>query len=162
MSVRIGAVTLLAAVVAGSLGAGAAAPPRQAPPAATITAAGWLAGSWVGAGAATFEEHWTAPAGGAMLATSRTVRNGRMVAFEFLRIVERDGTLVYIAQPQGRPPTEFVLTAIDETSVTFGNPAHDFPKVIRYARRGADGLEATVSDGGSKAQRFSFTRAPLK
>ena len=47
-----------------------------------------------------------------MLAVSRTLKGDRMVAFEFLRIVERDGGLVYIAQPNGRPPTEFTLTAI--------------------------------------------------
>jgi hypothetical protein len=37
-----------------------------------------------------FEERWTPPAG-AMLAVSRTLKGDRMVAFEFLRIVERDG-----------------------------------------------------------------------
>jgi hypothetical protein len=42
-----------------------------------------------------------------MPAVSRTLKDGRMAGFESLRIVERDGGLVYIAQPGGRPPTEF-------------------------------------------------------
>jgi hypothetical protein len=45
-----------------------------------------------------------------MLGTSRTVRGGKLIAFEFLRVVERDGGWVYVAQPGGAPPTECVLT----------------------------------------------------
>jgi hypothetical protein len=121
----------------------------------------WLAGDWISEpGAAVFEERWTPPAGGAMLAVSRTVKGDRMVAFEFLRIVERDGRLFYIAQPGGRPPTEFALTAIEGQTVTFENPGHDFPKMIRYTLRADGTLEARVSDGGSKAEIFLFKRAP--
>jgi hypothetical protein len=144
--------------------AGPAAPGGQAdrPPArATIARMAWLAGAWSGAsGPVSLEERWTPPAGGAMLAVSRTVKGDRMVAFEFLRIVERDGGLVYIAQPDGRPPTEFTLTAISDESATFENPAHDFPKMIRYARRPDGGLDARISDGGEKGETFVFRRTP--
>ena len=95
-----------------------------------------------------------------MLATSRTVKGDRMVAFEFLRIVERDGGLVYIAQPNGRPPTDFVMTAFSAQSATFENPAHDFPKMIRYTLRPDGILDATISDGGKRAQTFTFKRVP--
>ena len=74
----------------------------------TITQLAWLAGTWTGGdGPIRFEERWTPPAGGAMLAVSRTLKGDRMVTFEFLRIVERDGGLVYIAQPNGRRPPFF-------------------------------------------------------
>jgi hypothetical protein len=139
-----------------------AAPRGQQPPAkATIADVGWISGTWTGTGGPlTFEEHWTTPAAGAMLAVSRTLRGTRMVAFEFLRIVERNGSLVYIAQPNGRtPPTEFPLTSIDAQRVTFENPAHDFPKKIRYEKRGDGGLDATVSGDGGKSETFSFQRA---
>jgi hypothetical protein len=131
---------------------------RSTPPArATLTQLAWLAGTWSGdSGPIAFEERWTPAAGGAMLAVSRTLKGDRMVAFEFLRIVERDGTLVYIAQPNGRPPTEFVLTAMTADSVTFENPAHDFPKMIRYSQRTDGSLEARVSDGGQKAEVYVF------
>ncbi len=122
----------------------------------------WLAGTWSTAGSpgsATFEERWTPPAGGAMLAVARTLKGGRMTGFEFLRIVERDGSLVYIAQPGGRPPTEFALTRLASDGATFENPAHDFPKMIRYTRKGNDTLEARVSDGtDAKAEVYLFTR----
>ena len=91
-----------------------------------------------------------------MLAVSRTVKGDRMVAFEFLRIVERDGTLVYIAQPNGNPPTEFRLSAISRDSATFENKAHDFPKVIAYAKKPDGSLEARVTTRGQKAETFVF------
>jgi hypothetical protein len=127
----------------------------------TLAHMAWLVGTWAGGGGpVTFEERWTPPAGGAMLAVSRTVKGDRMVAFEYLRIVERDGGLVYIAQPNGRPPTEFTLTGITADSATFENPTHDFPKMIRYTRRADGSLEARVSDGGQKAETFLFKRTP--
>jgi hypothetical protein len=83
-----------------------------------------------------------------------------LVAFVFLRMVERDGSLVYIAQPNGRPPVEFTLSRMTENSATFENPAHDFPKVITYTWRDDGSLQAVVSDGGTNQQTFEFNRAP--
>jgi hypothetical protein len=129
---------------------------QTSPVRASIAQVAWLAGNWAGGGSVALEERWTAPAGGAMLAVSRTIKGDRMVAFEFLRIVERDGTLVYIAQPDGRPPTEFRLSAITADSATFENKAHDFPKVIAYTKKADGTLEARVSDGGEKGETFAF------
>jgi hypothetical protein len=140
---------------------GSALVPQTArPPArATISQVEWIAGTWIGEGGpAIVEERWTPAAGGAMLAVSRTVKGGRMVAFEFLRIIERDGGLVYVAQPGGRPPTDFTLTALTGERATFENPAHDFPKMIQYRKRADGALEARVSDGGSRAEVFVFRR----
>ncbi len=133
---------------------------RSTPAARAIIAQlAWLAGTWNRAdGPVAFQERWTSPAGGAMLAVSRTLKGDRMVAFEFLRIIERDGSLVYIAQPNGRPPTEFTLTAITADSATFENPLHDFPKMIRYSKRADGSLEARVSDGGQKGETFVFKK----
>lgn len=123
---------------------------------ASVTQLAWLAGAWTGGNnGVTTEERWTPPSGGAMLATGRTVRDATMVEFEFLRIVERDGTLVYIAQPNGRPPTEFVLASIDRQLVTFENPRHDFPQVIQYAQQPDGSLRARVS-AGTKAIVFNY------
>jgi hypothetical protein len=149
------------AFVLGVLTTTSAAQTARPPARASIAQLAWIAGTWSGgAGGATFEERWTPPAGGAMLAVSRTLKGDRMVAFEFLRIVERNGGLVYIAQPEGRPPTDFVLTDIADDSATFENPSHDFPTMIRYARQSDGSLEARISDGGSRAQSFVFRRTP--
>jgi hypothetical protein len=157
----LGAVSALA--VAAGIGPAAQTPGDPRAPAArvraTISQLDWLGGTWIGrSGAATFEERWTPPAGGAMLGVAHTIANDRMAAFEFLRIVARDGSLVYIAQPNGRPPTEFALSAITRDSATFENRAHDFPKVIFYRRRSDRTLEARISDGGTRSQTFEFTR----
>src|SRR5262245_36569134 len=138
-----------------ALAAGANA--QSGPPvSASISQMKWLAGAWAGGNT---DERWTPPAGGAMLAVSRTIQGDRMVAFEFLRIIERDGTLIYVAQPEGRPPTEFRLSAITADSATFENKAHDFPKVIAYANKPDGTLEARVSDGHQKGEPFRFRRA---
>ena len=134
------------------------------PPAkATIGDLAWLAGAWVGkrgeGGATSIEERWSPPLGGAMLAVSRTVRGGKMSAFEYLRIIERDGGLVYVAQPGGAKPTEFVLTELTTTRAVFDNPRHDYPKRIVYELSAGGGLSATIgfTKGGSP-RRFEFKR----
>jgi hypothetical protein len=155
------AATIVALTLALGVAGGARAQGGKPAARGTLAQMAWLAGIWAGAaGPATFEERWTPPAGGAMLAVSRTLKGDRMVAFEFLRIVERNEGLVYIAQPNGRPPTEFTLTNITADSATFENPSHDFPKMIRYTRRADGSLEARVSDGGQKGETFLFKRSP--
>lgn len=123
----------------------------------------WLSGAWVGTrgmgGAISFEERWSPPLGGAMLAVSRTVSRGKMSMFEFLRIVERDGGLVYIAQPGGAPPTEFVLTELNGTRAVFDNPRHDYPKRIVYELSPEGRLTATIGQmKGGTPRRFEFSR----
>jgi len=129
---------------------------------ATIAEVAWLAGTWVSVdGARTVEEHWTPPAGGVMLAVSRTIASGRLSEFEFLQIVERDGRLVYVAQPNGRPPTEFPMTRLEPTSVTFENPEHDFPTMIRYTARADGTLVASIAGTAGKGERsWVFLRQP--
>ena len=133
-----------------------------APAKAVIGDLAWLAGAWVGTRntGSSIEERWSPPLGGAMLAVSRSVnKGGRMVAFEYLRIVERDGGLVYIAQPGGKAPTEFVLTELSATRAVFDNPRHDYPKRIVYEISAEGGLSATIgfTKGGSP-RRFEFKR----
>lgn len=137
--------------------------PMPTPAKAAIGDLGWLAGAWVGTrgqnGATAIEERWSPPLGGSMLAVSRTVSRGSMRAFEFLRIVERDGGLVYIAQPNGGTATEFVLSELGEQRAVFDNPRHDYPNRIVY-ELAADGvLRATIgyTKGGTPRQ-FEFRR----
>ena len=128
---------------------------------AKIDQLAWLGGNWIGTTeAAAFEERWTPPAGGVMLATARTIRAGVMRDFEFLCIVERGGGLVYQAMPGGRQPaTDFTLTKIEGTSLTFENAANNFPKMIRYTLGPEGTLEAVISGTEKqKPQTFGFKK----
>lgn len=138
-----------------------AAPTFKAAP-ASLAKMTWLGGTWLGTlGTSAVEERWTPAGGGSMLATSRTVSaSGAVTAFEYLCIAERNGGLVYTAMPNGRSPaTDFTLTAIDETSATFENPSHDFPKVIRYTLKPDGSLEAMIQGApGSRQITYTFKK----
>ncbi len=128
----------------------------------TVSDLEWLAGAWFGtrgsSGTTSIEERWSPPRGGAMLALSRTVSRDRMTGFEYLRIVERDGGLVYIAQPGGGAATEFVLTELEANRAVFDNPRHDYPKRIVYDLGADNVLNVSIGfiNGGSPRQ-FKYT-----
>ena len=136
--------------------------PLPAPAKAAIGDLAWLAGAWVGtrSSESSIEERWSPPLGGAMLAVSRTVNmSGKMSAFEYLRIVERDGGLVYIAQPGGAKATEFVLTELSPKRAVFDNPRHDYPRRIVYELSAEGHLSATIGQlKGGTPNRFEFKR----
>ena len=128
---------------------------------ASVALPDWLAGRWCGADGPRGQtcETWQQAAGGTMLGTSQTVKAGKTVAFEFLRIVLEGDTAVYLPQPGGKPPVPFRAIVSGE-GVTFVNAAHDYPQRIHY-RRAGDMLTAEISlADGSKAIRWTFTRVP--
>jgi hypothetical protein len=106
----------------------------------------WLAGCWAQQGReAGSVEQWMTPAGGLMLGMARTLKNGRVVEFEFMQIrADAEGKLSYIAQPQGRPPTEFKPLRQGEAEAVFENPAHDFPQRVLYRLAAPDRLVARI------------------
>jgi uncharacterized protein DUF6265 len=128
---------------------------------ASLDKLGWLAGKWqLEEHGRTIDEQWTTPSGGMMLGVSRTVQDGKTLSFEFLRIVERQGGLYYIAQPEGRPPTEFRLASVEDNEWIFENPAHAFPRKIRYKRLSDDSLRARIEDEtGTKHVDFPYSRS---
>lgn len=108
----------------------------------------WLSGHWCSqVEDEVIEEYWLPPAGDRAIGVGRTVKAGKTTAFEFLRIESDAGTAVYVAQPQGRPPTTFRLTAVGADWVRFENPQHDFPKRVEY-RRTDSGLHAEIAGPG--------------
>jgi hypothetical protein len=128
---------------------------------ASVDALAFLVGTWVAdtpEGRVT--EAW-AKEGDALVGRSETVADGAQSFHEDLRIVVKDGVLVYLASPMGRtPPTEFRRTDDGGAPgiVVFENPAHDFPKRIRYEQNG-DRLTATI-DGDGKGASWEYRRAP--
>ena len=133
-----------------------------APPlfAQDVARLGWMAGHWLAkSDKEEVQESWLGPRGNTMVATNLTT-TGRGPTFEFLRIGVKDGRLVYFAMPGGRPPTEFPLQSMTDTSVVFENPAHDYPTRIIY-RKDGEALVARVEGkrrGQDAFEEWRFTR----
>ena len=152
---------LIAALVSVSFGNNVNANFAFRPP-DRISDLAFISGDWQTdpAGRAVSEEHWTRPAGGSMMAVSRTLVGPRLAAFEFLRIEERGEAIYYVASPKGRcPATDFKLTRLSGQEAVFENPEHDFPKRIIYRKNSDGGLTAIVDGGeGTKSEKFEFKR----
>ena len=134
----------------------------QPPQVSEVDRLHWLTGCWQHrVGQTVTDEQWMAPAGQAMIGMSRTVGNGRLRAWEALRIVTDSGRAVYIAQPQGGAATRFIATTISDTLAVFENPAHDFPQRIAYRRVNADSVMARISatkDGRERGMSIPMGR----
>jgi hypothetical protein len=121
----------------------------------------FMTGSWKSeSDGMRMEEHWTSAAGGLMLGMHRDV--GRKTSFEFLRIEQaEDGSLVYQAQPAGRPATPFKLKSMSESKVVFENADHDFPQRIIYWRKGQQlcGRVEGMIGGKLEAEESCWSRA---
>ena len=94
----------------------------------------WLAGCWAspdneeGSG-----EFWQPLAGRTMIGVARTIRGGKTIEYEFLRLHEdEDGRAIYTATPSGQRDTSFLAVQVDAGAATFENSAHDFPQRIIY------------------------------
>lgn len=122
----------------------------------------WLAGCWkADPGEAGSVEHWLPAAGGNMLGVSRTVRQGKTVAYEFTRITEGpDGMPVFHAMPSGQSPSSFPAVKLTDREVVFENLAHDFPQRVVYAVDG-DRLNARIEgqrNGQARVVPFPMQR----
>ena len=125
----------------------------------TAALPGWIAGCWSGTrGAERFTERWIAADATTLIGVAHTLKDGRLSAFEFLRVVVRGDRLVYIAQPNGVPPTEFTAPPADQTptAITFANPQHDFPKRVGYQQTGVKGLTAWIDGGDVGGPRIEY------
>lgn len=107
-------------------------------------------------------EQWMAPVGDAMIGMSRTVRNGKMGGFEFLRIVRDDSGINYISKPsENKEETPFRLIKWSANEAVFENPAHDFPQRIIYRLVKPGSLKARIEgtmEGKMTGIDFPFVR----
>ncbi|HYQ24242.1 DUF6265 family protein [Stenotrophomonas sp.] len=130
---------------------------------AKIEQLAWLAGCWhldgqpIGAG-----EQWSTPAGATLFGSSRSLRDGRTVGFEFMALRQHDdGRLVFTALPNGRNATDFTATRVDADGAVFENPTNDFPQRIHYQRLDNQRLHARIEiahDNPQQAMDFPMHR----
>lgn len=131
--------------------------------AAPLEQLSWLSGCWVDpAGEAGSGEQWTTLAGGSMLGMGRTVKGGKLVTYEFMRIADGgDGKAVFHAQPAGKPAASFGAIALGATEVVFENLEHDFPQRVSYRYEAPSTLRASIEglrNGALKRIEFPLVR----
>jgi hypothetical protein len=127
-----------------------------------IHRAAWLQGCWVQTTqTGSVEESWTTAKGGSMIGVGRTIRDGKMTAYEMILLREQGDRLAYQAHPSGQPSTTFLSTRISPSELVFENPAHDFPQEVGYRLVG-DTLLAWIrgtQNGKERRVEFPYTRA---
>ncbi|MCU0612225.1 MAG: DUF6265 family protein [Candidatus Eisenbacteria bacterium] len=133
---------------------------------ASIERLAWLSGCWERAGAGfSIQEQWMSPKGGMMVGMSRTVTGSRTLEYEYLRIEEQEGKLIYVAMPSGQTETSFTQIELTDSTVVFTNPDHDFPQHVSY-RCLADGNILAQIDGDiggdHKTVDFPLRRVPCE
>ena len=154
---RLGRRAAIAAVLASwALGA---PPSARAQASYTLQDVSFLAGCWAGRmGSLEMTEQWTDTAGGVMLGTTRYLRDGAVVDWEFARIVADDTGVTLWPYPRGTISEHgFPLVRTAEEHV-FENLAHDFPVRIVYVRDGNDSLTPRIEGRDGEARGWSLRR----
>lgn len=134
---------------------------------ATIDDMAWLAGRWTGPGlGGETEETWSAPSAGTMMGMFRLVRGGKVVFYEFLTLIEQEGTL-FLKLKHFNPD----LTGWEEKDrfVTFrlleSTPAELRFDGLTFRRAGTGGMNVFLAirnrhDGSVREEAFSMIRTP--
>ena len=96
---------------------------------ATIDEIGWIQGSWTGSAmGGTFEETWNPPSFGTMVGVFKFVKDEKVVFYEILTIVEKDGSLLLrlkhfapdLVGWEGKEESvEFPLVSVSKTQAKF-------------------------------------------
>ncbi len=123
----------------------------------------FMSGCWLGpAGEETaIEEFYSSPSDNLMVGTTRYLRNGKTVMFEFAQITVDSTGIVLLPYPRGRASADaFRLTTLEDGHAIFEAPEHDFPKRIIYRREGADVRIARIDggEGSAKVQEWRMER----
>lgn len=114
-----------------------------------------MAGCWEGtfrdrSGRGIIEEHYTTPTSNVMLGTTRFIRDGHTVQYEFTLIRADSSGVRLIPHPNGRRSEhDFMLTRWAEDQAVFEAPEHDFPKRIVYRKDAEAGLRARIDAGAA-------------
>ena len=118
----------------------------------------WFTGCWQSTDGST-REVWSASEDGYLFGYSVVLNDGKVVFFEQMRI-DPGTPPVFNAYPRGHDPSGFPAVSVGESSITFANPAHDYPQKIAYARDG-DTMKAVISLMDDTRQgHFDFVACP--
>lgn len=119
----------------------------------------WIADSWVSAsGETTSYEEWKVINDDLFEGGSKTIKKGKVIFSESLKIEKTADGIYYVADVAHNPaPVKFKLTNVTDTSAVFENPDHDFPKKITYLLEEGNlhaFIEGPGKDGNTKKVDF--------
>jgi len=111
----------------------------------------WLIGTWSRTNAAPGQsgvEIWSKVSDTEMAGLGINLKGTDTSFVEKMKIIVKDNVIYFVADvPENNTEVFFKLTSQYDTSMTFENPEHDFPKKISYAMAG-EKLKATISGDG--------------
>jgi Domain of unknown function (DUF6265) len=162
-------VTLVVLVVTPSATACAQATPTSSTPSpqpaarSRVSDLGFMAGCWRGLtrSGTTIEEFYSAPSSNLIVGTTRYVRDGHTVDFEFTRIDQTDSGAVITPHPKGVRSVSFAPKIVERNRAVWENPSHDFPQRILYTRVADDTLVARIegrTPSGERALEWRMAR----
>jgi hypothetical protein len=112
---------------------------------------GWLVGTWKLKDKNVYEA-WKDNGDGSLSGLSFIVSGADTTVQEKITLLHKDGSYHYIPDvPQNASPVDFTVTEFSNSHFVAENPAHDFPKVIRYTIvRKPEGeiIEASIEGNG--------------
>lgn len=148
-----------------------ASSPSAADTPTKLDSVSWLVGRWQSpAGDRVLsEEHWSAPAGGAMMGMFRLVSGGKPSVYESLLLEEEaDGIWMRLRhfQPQmvarEQEPIKLKLTSSANEKLVFENPDNSSPKRIIYTLAGDDLFATVETERDGKTAAFSLKMRRVK
>jgi len=105
-------------------------------------------------------EHWDILNKNSLKGFSYTLKNGQIAVIEYLDITQIDIEIIYTAAVLNQNQDKgisFKLTKSDST-FTFENPDHNFPKKIVYQKLSDSEMFVEVSDGMQKGFSYKMTK----
>ena len=114
----------------------------------------WLAGCWETTDSKTIEV-WVVDSERSLIGFSVTIGDSRLGSYEVMSIKQSEnGSWEFTAHPSGQAAATFLAVEINDNSVIFSNPEHDYPQEIRYERQGRRLLAKISLLGGDKPNSF--------
>ncbi len=108
-------------------------------------------------------EQWMSPAGTSILGVGRTVKNGKTVDYEFMRVEQRPDGIFYVAKPkENNEETAFKLISSNLNEVVFENKEHDFPQRIIYKLMGPKMIGRIEGNNNGKFMAIDFPMNKVK
>ncbi len=110
----------------------------------------WLAGCWETPDNSAIEV-WVVDSEHSLIGFSVAISGSQIGNYEVMSIKQSaDGSWEYTAHPSGQAAATFLAVEINDNSVIFANPKHDYPQEIRYERKGSRLLARISLLGGDE------------